>query len=122
MDDLWIKNDGSILKLDQILLPNSLQKKAVIFAHEGHLGKVLTKRLLRWRVWLVLNNKVETKQGRNQSGRLFAISGKYGQNRAPKKCTNMVSLDFSSKTPSNEYLLVANYERARFPANSNAAQ
>ena len=77
MDDLWIKNDGSILKLDQILLPNSLQKKAVKFAHEeGHLGMVLTKRLLWSRVCFF------GQHGRNQSGRLFAMSGKYGHNRA----------------------------------------
>ncbi len=40
MDHEWRVNE---MRLDQILLPNSLQKKAVTkFASEGHLGTVLT--------------------------------------------------------------------------------
>ena len=41
------------MRLDQILIPNSLQKKAVTkFANEGHLGMAThPKRLLRSRVW-----------------------------------------------------------------------
>ena len=36
----------------------------------------------------------------------------------PAANEELVSLDFSSKTPSDDYLLVANYEISRFPAYS----
>ena len=85
---------------------------------------VLTKRLLWSRVGF-LDNMVETKVEDCLPCQANTDTTEHAPmtiQETPKKCTNMVSLDFSSKTPSNEYLLVANYERARFPANSNAAQ
>jgi hypothetical protein len=42
---------GVITRNDLIVMPASLQQMAVEFAHEGHLGIVLCKRLLRNRCW-----------------------------------------------------------------------
>ena len=40
-----------LLRGDKIVIPTSLQNKAVKIAHEGHQGLVKTKQFLRSRVW-----------------------------------------------------------------------
>ena len=43
--------NGIILRGNRIVIPESLQKQAVALAHEGHMGLVKTKSLLREKVW-----------------------------------------------------------------------
>ena len=40
-----------ILRGNHIVLPTSLQNRAMVLAHEGHQGIVKTKKLLREKVW-----------------------------------------------------------------------
>ena len=122
MDDLWLTDDGIIMRRDAILLPFSLQKRALEYAHEGHLGIILSKRLLKSRVWFIgIDKSIEdmvngclpcqANVDTTQHAPLFL-------SEIPSQNTSLVSLDFSSRSPTNDYLLVANYERARFPAYS----
>ena len=48
---LSVNKDGIIMKSDQIVIPSSLQTAVIKYAHEGHLGINLCKRLLRNRCW-----------------------------------------------------------------------
>lgn len=51
-DELTVNSDASvILRGNRIVVPASLQKKALALAHEGHQGIVKTKKLLREKVW-----------------------------------------------------------------------
>ena len=119
-NDLWISKDGIIMKDDVIVLPNSLKVRAVDYAHKGHLGIVLIKRLLKSRIWFngldtmledVVKDCLACQSNTNSTCHAPLIMG-----HLPDKNSSLVSLDFSSETPTGEYLLVANYERSRFPA------
>ena len=50
MDELTV-HDHLILRQQRLVLPKSLQEKAVEIAHEGHLGITKTKALMRTKVW-----------------------------------------------------------------------
>ena len=51
-----------LLKSDRLVVPAALQERIVDIAHEGHLGIVKTKALLREKVWFPCMDKmVETK-------------------------------------------------------------
>jgi hypothetical protein len=50
-NELCIHETGIILRKDRMVLPQSLRARAVNYAHEGHLGIVMCKRLLRNRCW-----------------------------------------------------------------------
>ena len=49
--NLLYQKTGLLLRNRRIVLPKSLQEKAIIIAHEGHLGMTKTKSLLRSKVW-----------------------------------------------------------------------
>ena len=54
--------DTVLLKSDRLVVPATLQERIVDIAHEGHLGIVKTKALLREKVWFPFMDKmVETK-------------------------------------------------------------
>ena len=54
--------DSVLLKSDRLVVPAALQERIVDIAHEGHLGIVKTKALLREKVWFPCMDKmVETK-------------------------------------------------------------
>ena len=50
-DELCVSSDGIILRGERILIPESLRMKCIDLVHEGHLGIVKTKRLLRSKFW-----------------------------------------------------------------------
>ena len=49
--ELSVNEHSIILRNDLIVMPYSLRKRAIEYAHEGHLGIVLCKGLLRTRCW-----------------------------------------------------------------------
>ena len=49
-DELSVE-DNLLLRQDRLIIPESLKIKVVKVAHEGHLGVVNTKRLLRSMYW-----------------------------------------------------------------------
>ena len=61
-EELCCTVDGLILRGTRILIPNKLQNRVIDIAHEGHLGIVKTKQLLREKVWFTgLDKLVEDK-------------------------------------------------------------
>lgn len=51
LNDLSVTDDGLMLNNDKICVPESLQQRIIDIAHEGHLGIVKTKQLLRRHAW-----------------------------------------------------------------------
>ena len=49
--ELSVTEDGILLRGTRIVMPKALREKAVEIAHEGHLGIVKTKGLIREKVW-----------------------------------------------------------------------
>ena len=51
-DELSVTSDGSLLlRGTRLVIPTNLQLRIVQVAHEGHLGLVKTKQLIREKVW-----------------------------------------------------------------------
>jgi hypothetical protein len=49
--DLTLSDDGLILRDNRLVIPSFLQDDILKIAHEGHLGIIKTKQLLRSKVW-----------------------------------------------------------------------
>ena len=56
-DELTVNEQANIiLHGSHIMIPNTLQNRAILIAHEGHQGLVKTKQLLREKVWFPGND------------------------------------------------------------------
>ena len=51
LSELCVSSDGIVMRGTCILLPYTLQDRAIRTAHEGHQGRSKTKSLLRTKVW-----------------------------------------------------------------------
>ena len=59
--ELSVSSNGLILKGQQIVIPYSLESRILQIAHEGHLGIVKTKQIIRDKVWFPgMGEKVES--------------------------------------------------------------
>ena len=107
------------MKSDQIVIPSSLQTAVIKYAHEGHLGINLCKRLLRNRCWFPsIDSMVEAEvkdclacQANTDTTHFNPII----PTSLPAHKWAQVAIDFSSKTPTGEYILVAICENTRYP-------
>jgi hypothetical protein len=95
------------------VIPNSFQDKIISIAHEGHLGMVKTKKLLRSKVWFpnigaMVEAKIKTCmacQGTDKSG--THVTPVF-MTQMPEHPWERVSSDFyGSIQPITEYLMVA---------------
>ena len=119
-DELSVTSDGSLLlRGTRLVIPTSLQLRIVQVAHEGHLGLVKTKQLIREKVWFpgvdnltndVIANciacqaTVPAKQSRDP----------YNMSPLPEGPWTEVSFDFKV-LPDSEYLLVITDDYSRYP-------
>jgi hypothetical protein len=111
-DELTIvpTSEGSILLCNnRIVIPTTLQQRVVNIAHEGHMGIVKTKQLLREKVWFpAMNNLVESTLAQC----LSCLASTPCNNTEPLRMTKLpekpwshVSADFYGPLPTGEYLL-----------------
>ena len=118
-DELANHESGVVVRGKLIVLPKKLWQRAVSYAHEGHLGIVLCKRLLRNRCWWPgMDAMVETEvEGciACQANIDNTVHEPLISTQFPEKRLGLASIDFSSKTPTGEYLLVTVYESGRLP-------
>ena len=112
-------NDGLLLKGEKIVVPKSLEEDIIRIGHEGHMGIVKCKQLLRSKVWFPgMDMKVE----KEIKGCLACQSV---VDRV--KCENIevsllpsgpweeLSVDLWGPTPEGDYLLVLIDHYSRFP-------
>ena len=117
-NELSILN-GLLLRGDRVVLPKSLQSRAVKLAHAGHQGIVKTKSLLRETVWFPgIDNMVE----KAVADCLPCQSSVPKSSREPLQITPLpdgpwkdVAVDFTGPFAGGEYLLVVIDEYSRFP-------
>ena len=50
-EELSTTEAGLILRDSRILIPRKLRQMCIDLAHQGHLGQVMIKRLLRAKIW-----------------------------------------------------------------------
>ena len=119
-DELSVTSDGSLLlRGTRLVIPTSLQLRIVQVAHEGHLGLVKTKQLIREKVWfpgmdnltndgiancIACQDTVPAKQSRDP----------YNMSPLPEGPWTEVSVDFKV-LPDSEYLLVITDDYSRYP-------
>jgi hypothetical protein len=118
IDELSIHDTGLLMKDHKIVLPDSLQNLAITIAHLGHLGINKCIDIIRRRYYFEgIDSKIrnhikncigcETNTGKTQNQPMII-------NELPKTNDELYSIDFSSKTPSNNYILAVTNERSRY--------
>ena len=102
-------SDGLLFRQDRLVIPNSLQKRVVKAAHEGHLGIVNTKRLLRSKVWFQNLDREAEREIKNCHACQATV---YKHEREPLAMTQLpgrpwehVKADFYGPLPSGDYIL-----------------
>ena len=101
--------DGLLLRQERLVIPESLQTRIIKIAHEGHLGIVNTKRLLRSKVWFPNLDKEVEKEIKNC---YTCQSTVYKNEKEPLVMTELpngpwehVKADFFGPLPSGDYIL-----------------
>ena len=103
----------------RIVIPSSLQNRAISIAHEGHQGLVKTKQLIREKIWFPGIDKTV----KDMIGSCIACQANSNpnpptplkMNELPPEPWYTVHLDFCSPFPTGEYVLVAIDAYSRFP-------
>ena len=119
-DDLTVNAESNLILCgSRIVIPTSLQQRAIDIAHEGHQGMVKTKRLLREKVWFPrIEEKVKkTIEGciACQANSPFSPPVPLQMTTLPPKPWHTVNVDFCGPFPTGEYLLVVIDAYSRFP-------
>ncbi|CAB4005564.1 uncharacterized protein K02A2.6-like, partial [Paramuricea clavata] len=118
-DEITVTSKGLILRGTRIVLPQSLQQRAIDLAHESHLGLSKTKALLREKIWFPNIDKL-VKSTLERCLPCQAV-GKppppepLAMTEMPKGPWEMVHLDFYGPLPTGEYLLVVIDRYSRYP-------
>ena len=118
-DELTVTSQGIILRGNRIVIPQTLQQRAVDIAHETHLGIEKTKALICEKIWFpkidnVMKDKIEScivcqAVGRPKPPEPLAMT------QMPKRPWEILHVDFYGPLPSSEYLLVVTDRYSRFP-------
>jgi hypothetical protein len=116
-EEISITKEGILLRDDRILLPQGLEKIIIDYAHDGHLGMTLVKRLLRNICWFPgMDTKIELKVSNCiacEANTDNTTTEPIIPTRMPLDNWKTLAMDWSSKTPSNEYILVVYDEQGR---------
>jgi hypothetical protein len=106
-NELSVSSQGILMRNDVIVIPNSLQKQVIEHAHEGHMGMQLCKRLLRNICWFTqMDSMIETAV----DNCVACAANTFGTTNEPIIPTTMpqnaweiVALDHTSNSPTNDY-------------------
>ena len=116
--ELSVTNQNVIMKQRQIVVPESLRKRVVEIAHEGHQEVTKTKKLLRTKIWFPkLDSFVEKFIDECPACRINHPKTNYEplkMSMMPNAPFEEVSVDFYGPTPSNTELLVLIDDYSRF--------
>lgn len=117
--ELNISPDGLLLKNDLIVIPTVLIQTVINNAHAGHQGINSIKRLINNNFYFPNMDKLVKEKCES----CIACQANTDKTRMlpmiptvlPQHSWEFLATDFSSKTPSNDYLLVIVCERSRYP-------
>ncbi|XP_065058440.1 uncharacterized protein K02A2.6-like [Rhopilema esculentum] len=118
-DEYTIGKGNIILRGTRIVIPNSLQQKAIDLAHESHQGLSKTKALLREKVWFPAIDEMVKKTIDSciacQAVGQAAPPEPMQPSDMPSGPWEKLHIDFCGPLPSNEYLLVVVDRYSRYP-------
>jgi len=109
---------GVLLKGSRIIIPQKLQQKIIDLAHEGHLGIVRTKEMLRRKVWFPnMSSLIESSIKSCYACQVATIEKRrspLSMSKLPEEPWSELSMDFYTLS-SGEELLVIIDDHSRFP-------
>ena len=112
------RHGNFLLRNTRIVLPTSLQARAVQLAHEGHEGTCKTKALIRRKVWFPGVKNAVDDAARRCIPCEIDITRQHTEhlNMSNLPCGPWISLgiDFYGALPSGQYLMVITDEYSRF--------
>ncbi|XP_055634045.1 uncharacterized protein K02A2.6-like [Toxorhynchites rutilus septentrionalis] len=102
--------DGVLLRVDRIVVPQSLQQRVLALAHEGHPGVRIMKEHLRANVWWPkMDSQVEQFVKTCRGGSLISTPNPpepMMRKELPARAWEQVAIDFLGPLPEGEHLLV----------------
>ena len=116
---LTIAKQNTILRGSRIIIPKSLQKRAVDIVHESHQGLSKTKALLREKIWFVgidelVKKTIDSYLACEAVGK-SAPPEPIKQNEMTKGPWETLHVNFCGTLPSNDYLLILIDRSSRYP-------
>ncbi|KAK3765540.1 hypothetical protein RRG08_052334 [Elysia crispata] len=113
------KSGSILIKNNQLVIPRSLQHKCIDLAHEGHLGIMKTKQLIRQKIWFPGVDAMVEDKIKNciscQSCTQTNTQEPLKMSPCPDSPWLEVSVDFYGPSPKGDYLLVIVDDFSRFP-------
>ena len=118
MSELCITEDGIVLRGSRIVLPESLQDRAVRTAHEGHQGRTKTTAMLRTKVWFIgMDAKVDSLIDQCppcQLNEAVHASQPMQPTELPARNWQKLATDFWGPLPNGHELMVVQDKKTRF--------
>ena len=106
-NELSVSINGVLMRNDIIVIPSSLQAKIIDHAHEGHMGMQLCKRLLRNICWFPTMDTMIDKTIEDcvpcAANTLSVTTEPIIVTTMPANPWEIVALDHTSKSPTNDY-------------------
>ena len=117
---ITITGNGTLLKDDRIILPESLHLEAIQLAHQGsYPGETGIQRRLRYHFFFhELNGKVHSHISPCKDCQIFTnkkTSEPIAAHAVPNKCWDKVSVDLFGLMPSKRHIVVVQDLASRFP-------
>ena len=121
LPELTITGNGIILKEDRIVLPSSLQQKAIELAHRGaHPGQSGMGRRLRCHFFFHDMYKLVEKFVKECPDCSLFVAKKTKEpithHRVPRRCWDTVAVDLFGPMPSSKHIVVVHDLASRYPA------
>ena len=118
-DEISVTSSGIILRGNRIVIPQSLRQSVINIAHEGHLGVVKTKQLIRQKIWFPgIDKRVEETIAKCipcQATHVEHSSEELHMSELPAAPWTELSADFKEIGQNKGYLLVFIDDFSRFP-------
>lgn len=118
-NELMVTTDGLILRGERIVLPDSLQARAVSIAHEGHQGLTRVKGFLRTKIWFPnMDIMVQETMDKCLVCQVMDTSSRAQPNLStpmPERAWEYLATDFFGPLPTGQELCVVIDEHSRYP-------
>ena len=121
LPEITVTGNGILLKSERIILPPSLQSKAIELCHQGsHPGQSAMERRLRFHFFFHdMSSKISSFLNSCIECKLFTdkkISEPMKSHEVPKNCMEKVSVDLFGPIPSGNHIIVAQDLASRYPS------
>ena len=118
-DEITVSTSGIVLRDHRIIMPESLRQTCIDIAHEGHLGIVKTKQLIRLKIWFPgIDKLVENTISQCLPCQATQVGNTHEElhmSELPAAPWTQLSADFKEIGQNKGYLLVVIDDYSRFP-------